>query len=372
MSDREFVEKPVPVTVQRQQAVANGLPHTVGNRAMTNLMVQREPAKTAGNDLGSMLSRQVLEDLRVTATQTTFLAGAYAERGLNTVDTLRSSLTATSDTYKSAYGTYERVIKAAGKEARDQQDWINIFAGIAIGTGVGLIAGAIVPEGLALGYVILAEAAGEGVEALAAAGAQATGLLDVKGTDLQPGGLDPNVLKSGIWQRLSDLYRSVLGVQRHTMYLPLILGNTEYALGQLRLTEAGAETDMDHAELVDMAAELGRSAAHLRALNAELQQRLAGLDALRAQVAQAKPLSAGEMEQDIWIMWMSELRTGDSDILDLDEIEDHLAAIGVLGEGGLLGVDFGSWTSEDDELEALRAARAKAGAIRERYRALTQ
>jgi hypothetical protein len=169
---------------------------------------------------------------------------------------------------------------------------------------------------------------------------------------------------------LSELYRSVLGVQRHVVYLPLVLGNTEYALGQFRLLDAGVEADMDRATLIDMAATLGRSAAHLRALNAELQQKLAGLDALRTQIAAAKPQSTHEMEQDIWIMWMSEIGNGDSDILDLDEIEDHLEAIGVLGSGGLLGVDFGMWTSKDDELDALRAARGQAGAIRERYNAL--
>lgn len=61
-------------------------------------------------------------------------------------------------------------------------------------------------------------------------------------------------------------------------------------------------------------------------------------------------------------MWMAGLRDDQSDMVDLDAIEDHLAAIGVLGGVSVLGVDFGMWTSTDDELAALSAARSQAGA----------
>ncbi|MDQ1739647.1 MAG: hypothetical protein QOE53_1299, partial [Pseudonocardiales bacterium] len=40
-----------------------------------------------------------------------------------------------------------------------------------------------------------------------------------------------------------------------------------------------------------------------------------------------------------------------------NDIEDHLHQIGVLGQNSLLGVDFGHWTSSDDEQEAISAAR---------------
>ena len=69
-------------------------------------------------------------------------------------------------------------------------------------------------------------------------------------------------------------------------------------------------------------------------------------------------------------MWMESVPDGRSDILDLDEIEDHLEAIGMLGGGSLLGVDFGIWTSTDDEREALAAARALARGVHARYQAL--
>ncbi len=179
-------------------------------------------------------------------------------------------------------------------------------------------------------------------------------------------------MSTDIWHRLADLYRGVLGVQHHTQYLPLVLGGAEYALGQFRLLEAGAPADMDRAALVDMAVALNRAAAHLRLLRPELQQRLGALSLLQAQAAATPRRPVNEVEQDVWILWMDTVPNSQSDILDLDAIEDHLAAIGVLGPGSVLGVDFGLWTSKDDELQALAAARAKAGEVRERYRALSR
>jgi len=64
---------------------------------------------------------------------------------------------------------------------------------------------------------------------------------------------------------------------------------------------------------------------------------------------------------------MGTLSDDDSDILDLDAIEDHLASIGILGSSGILGVDFGDYTSKEDELAALRASRPQSTAIREKY-----
>ena len=77
-----------------------------------------------------------------------------------------------------------------------------------------------------------------------------------------------------------------------------------------------------------------------------------------------------EMEQDIWILWMAELSDDESDVLDRDAIENHLTEIGVLGPAGLLGVDFGWWTSKSDELDAIHAARGKKREIEVKYEGL--
>lgn len=323
-----------------------------------------------GLSVGAGLSVAALESLRQEATRVTFLAGAYAGRGIATVDALRASAVGASDTYTRAYESYAAVVAAAGAEARNQQDWVDVFVGIGIGVGVGLLAAAIVPEGLALGWAVLAETAGEATEAAVAAGVQATGVTQVAGTDLQPGGLDPHVLSTAVWRNLATLYRSVLGVQTHTQYLPLVLGATEYALGQFRLLEAGVPADMSEDELVHLAVTLNRSTAHLRALGDELTRRLTALDDLREQAAAVPRRGVGEVERDVWTLWMATVPDAQSDVLDLDAIEDRLTAIGLLGSGGELGVDFGMWTSGDDERAALAAARSAARAVRARYDAL--
>lgn len=333
--------------------------------------LHRSPTSTPpGLSVGAGLSVAALEALRQEATRVTFLAGAYAGRGIATVDALRASAVGASDTYTRAYEAYAAVVAAAGAEARNQQDWVDVFVGIGIGVGVGLLAAAIVPEGLALGWAVLAETAGEATEAAVAAGVQATGVTQVVGTDLHPGGLDPHVLSTAVWRNLATLYRSVLGVQTHTQYLPLVLGATEYALGQFRLLEAGVPADMSEDELVHLAVTLNRSTAHLRALGDELTRRLTALDDLREQAAAVPRRGVGEVERDVWTLWMATVPDAQSDVLDLDAIEDRLTAIGLLGSGGELGVDFGMWTSGDDERAALAAARSAARTVRARYDAL--
>jgi len=327
--------------------------------------------------LGALLSVPALESIRGTATQTTILAAAYAALGIRTVDTLKSSLTAADQTYANAYANYAKSVRGARAEALNQKDNWEILAGIGIGVGVGLIAEAAVAYGLAAGWKVLATATGKvavgvaGETAEAGLGLGAKGLIDVQGTDLEPGGLSPDARNSQTWERLSRLYRSVLGIQLHTQYLPLVLGNVEYALGQFRLLEAGAQAEMSQDELVDMAESLNQAAAHLTQLNAELSEKLNGLSQLQAQAQAAPRYSEQEMECDIWILWMSTLSADQSNDLDLDAIEDRLHEIGVLGPNSLLGVDFGWYTSEVEELVALAAARRKAVDIRARQQELT-
>jgi hypothetical protein len=352
------------------QAIARVLP--VAGQA--SAVIHRQPAEgstttaPAQPDAGSLLAVQAMEYLRVTATQASLLAGAYAERSLRVVDALRARLELVSSRYHGAYDDYARVIRAARAEAKNQEEWKEIILGIAIGTGVGLLSAAIVPEGLAFGYALLAEVAGETAEAGVAGAAKAAHITDVAGSELEPGGLDPDVLSTQIWQRLSGLYRGGLGVQQQVQYLPLLLGGAEYALGQFRLLQAGGQADMTRADLVSMAVSLNRATGHLSSLNTWLGSGLEALSRLEATTKAPVPKQA-EMEADIWIMWMSGVPNSESDILDIDAIEDHLASIGVIGPG-ILGVDFGWYTSEEDELAALAAARSHAGRIYDRYEAL--
>lgn len=74
--------------------------------------------------------------------------------------------------------------------------------------------------------------------------------------------------------------------------------------------------------------------------------------------------NALEIEQDLWIRWISAL-PDDADIvgdaLDEDAIEDHLHSIGVLGDDSRLDLDFGSNTTMGDTSAAYKRAKREAG-----------
>ncbi len=338
--------------------------------------VPTEPAPTAssaaapGTDLGSVLALRALEDTRAEATARSFKLGAYATKGLRVVDGTKAKMIRFSDQYGNAYQTYADVVRQGRAEAQDQQEWINIFSGIAIGVGVGLLSEVIIGEAiLSAASTVAVEVAGEAAEAVVAGGASQV-IPRVSGQTLEPGGIHPALMNSQIWETLSRLYRTVGSVQQIGWHLPLLLGNTEYAIGQLRLIDAGAEAEMSRPELVEMAISLTRVNRQMRMLDAEIEERMVGLDSLLARLSSPSGYGQDELEQDIWIMWISGIANDDSDILDLDAIEDHLSSIGVLGDSGRLGVDFGSWTSEHDVLQAIAAARRAASGILARFEAI--
>jgi hypothetical protein len=330
---------------------------------------------TAPVTFGALASVVALDYIRVTATQTAWLAGAYAERGLRTVATLQSSLAVTSQTYSKAYTNYASSVREARVEAVSRQEWINVFLGLGIGVGVGLVSGAILPATIAAVSfrALAAEVAGEATEAAIAGGVQASGgpLTADQGTNLEPTGVSPDALNSQFWERLNVLYRDAFRMLLHTQNLPHVLGGVEYVLGQFQVLRAGGKTDLSQAELVDMAESLQRVADPLTQLNAELSGRLSVLDQLQTQARAAPRYSDEQMECYIWILWMSTLDDNNSFLLDRDPIEDRLHKIGVLGPDSMLGVDFGRWTSKEDEVAALAAARREAAAIRDRFQALT-
>jgi hypothetical protein len=380
--------------------LAHELTHVVqqgggGTGLQTHPRIQRSPdplgstpssvtspqgVRPGADPMGAALSMPALEQIRGEATVRTFKLGAYTVGGTRVVDKAKSKMVQFSADYESAYTSYAAVVGAAREEAQTQQAWIDALVGIAIGVGVGMLSGAIVPlaigeaaaASLSIGSKILIEATGEVVEAGAAFGGKRFNITPkVEGQDLQPGGIDPNLLNSDIWKTLSRMYQSILAVQNVSWSLPLLLGNTEYAMGQLRLIEAGGNADMSQAELTDLALTLIHANQAMRALDQEIDMRMSNLATSETQLDAALRYPRPELEQDIWIIWMASLPNAQSDILDLDEIEDRLHAIKVLGETSRLDMDFGRWTSEEDELDALAAARRAIGAIRQRLEAIT-
>ncbi len=302
---------------------------------------------------------------------------AYSMGSQRAGDAVRLKLLAFSGQYGNAYQRYEQVIRAARAEAQNQERWIAICVGI--GTGVLMNVGAafILPSSAAGWFALTAEelatAAASGLGQAVVGAPVSAGimeLLSVPGTNLEPGGLDPNVLELRIWRRVSDLYRSGLTVAPAAVNLHFLSTASEYLLGEIRVHVAGGETHMTEDEVLDLMVDLVRGDTSMARRDAQLTNSLTSLGELQA-AAEGLSLSdysVEQMESDIWVLWMSGLT--DPSVLDLDAIEDHLLDIGVLGPSSRLGVDFGRYTTEDDEREARDAARGDAGLIRSRLRRL--
>jgi hypothetical protein len=355
-------------TIQRQDT---------GDTASAAATTAAATAPARDTSVEGALTSAALGEIRGQALARTLKLGMYATRGMQVIDRARTKLVAFSERYNSVYDTYASIVRDARNEAQNQQEWIDFFAGIAIGVGVGLLAEAIVTAAIgeaAAATLSLAQraaigAVGEAVEGGVGAAAHGLGIIPtVAGQDLEPGGIRPDFLTSNIWHSLSNLYRGVAQVQQMGWSLPLLTSNIEYAIAEQRRHEEGsANQDMPRADLTSFTLDLIAWNRRMSSVDAAIDRALPVFDRIDQGINSAPDYPRDRLEQDIWIIWMASLSDDQSDILDLDAIEDHLHSIHVLGENSRLGVDFGWYTSESDEREALAAARNEVGPIREHF-----
>jgi hypothetical protein len=342
------------------------------------------PAPAVAGDEWAAKSAE-MENVRAHATVRQLAGEAYAGTAAKVIETVKTRLNTASTVYSAAYKDYAKVIAAGAAAAKQEEELIDIGVGVllAVGIGVGVEAGAALLGIEAAEEATLATklAYGAGKELLVAGGAEGGkaglkhgGLLEVVGAQLEPGSLKPEVMKLKLWTELEKLHAEALKVVQLTATQSLIASGAEYAIGEIKAQMAGGTTaDMPVDALNDLIGTLAADDAASQKLDAALAAAQAAIDKVHADVL-AAPEPSGrqlEMEQDIWILWMAELSPDESDVLDIDAIEDYLhGRVGVLGKGSLLGVDFGMWTSKDDELQAIHAAAAKKKEIEEEYKTL--
>jgi hypothetical protein len=355
-------------TIQRQDT---------GDAASATTTTPAVAAPAPDTSVEGALTSAALQEIRGQALARTLKLGMYATRGMQVVDRARTKLVAFSERYNSVYDVYAGIVGEARSEARNQQDWIDFFAGVAIGVGVGLLAEAIVvgaigeaaAASLSLAQRALIGTVAEAAEGGVSAAGHGLGVIPtVAGQDLEPGGIRPDFLNSNIWHSLSDLYRGIAQVQQMGWALPLLTSNIEYAIAEQRRHEEGsANQEMPRADLTSFTLDLVAWNRRMSSVDAAIDRALPVFDQIDQGINSAPDYPRDRLEQDIWIIWMASLPDDQSDVLDLDAIEDHLHSIHVLGENSRLGVDFGWYTSEDDEREALAAARNEVGPIREHF-----
>jgi hypothetical protein len=103
--------------------------------------------------------------------------------------------------YSEAYQNYSAAVTAGGKEARNQQEWIDFFIGLGVGISLGLGSEFLLPATASRAMELSVEVGTEVVEGGAAMGIKATGWTTVVGQDLAPArGLDPMVMELDIYR----------------------------------------------------------------------------------------------------------------------------------------------------------------------------
>jgi hypothetical protein len=273
-----------------------------------------------------------------------------------------------AERYRAAWGEHSRVMGTA-RAAVDRQ---NLITGVVVGAAASVVVAA----------------AGAWLAPAAAAAAPFTGTWwafnAATATASSVGGTAaalPLQADSSAFQAqgsanddMADALRQMYAAERQARRMGslapgvgVFAANAEYATAQINALWTGGEADMTLDATLTMVSELMAQEHEADGLDRNLASATAGWRALAAAAAAWQVPTQAKLEQDIWIVWIAGV--SDPDLLDRDAIEDHLKAIGVLGPGSRLGVDFGYWTSAADENAAVAAARGQRQQLEEQRRA---
>jgi hypothetical protein len=273
--------------------------------------------------------------------------------------------------YQAGYKRYSEAVAAGREEAQGQQDMVNLMFGIVAGTVAGVFLEVAIPASLIAGTISRAVYLG-------AAGNAISGSLGtwagpkVAGTDLRPQDAFSPLLQelAGVRaiERLSEAVLDVVdpGAAK--------LGAVLVRSGDLRAEMRAARREWSDERMQKEWAELRKADEELQFADYHMEFAAEKLEKLRKHYDGLEVPSSRVLEQDMWLSWMSSLDEDDADVLDLDAIEDRLRSVGVIewptrshlyeqDRGARLRVDFGDWTSSDDEALAVRRAKASMGAV---------
>lgn len=311
-----------------------------------------------------------LRDMRPQLRARAFQVTAYTEASLRVIDLFKSQLLRFSTKYDRAYQDYESILKSARQTAVGRQEWMDIFIGIGIGVTVGFVSGLVVASvtasaTLSASAKLVNSLADEMAEAVVNTGYQKITPQRDYIRDLKPDGIHPAIISSQIWRKLSLYYRNTIEVFHSQSYLAFAMADCEYIISQLEKIHNGQTADMTQSDLVNFAIDILELAGMLLQVNVDEQ--LPKIRMLDTQLRGAPEYTQRNIEQDIWIVWLSAIPEANSGIIDEDDIENRLNKIGVLDR---LGIDFGWWTSSADERAAIRAALREARMIRSKYESL--
>jgi hypothetical protein len=288
---------------------------------------------------------------------------SFTTEGMRAADAMRAKLMVLCNYYEDAYGNYARKMREAQEAADDQEFWTALTVGIAVGAVLSVGVVFLLPASAAAAATITTTeavvAAGSSI-VTSAGGAATYEAFSNESDELNAEGILPSVMRMNAWRNVAELYRQAANFVPSGRRLHMYTTAAEYLLGQFRLLQAGGQTDMTEDKMYELFSDISRVDSRMIDYDQVYSDTLQGIRDLQTRIDQI-PTSPRDpiqlnMEQSIWILWMSDL--DDSDILDNDVIEDYLHStdVWVLGRVSRLGVDFGSVTTEADELAAIEAA----------------
>jgi hypothetical protein len=330
--------------------------------------VQRQSDQSGGTGQdGAVLAKEQLVRARAVAGKANARHTAVTEfigQGVGLVDSAKQELDELCDKYQTGFERMQVTLSKAGETVKERDEIVDTVLGVAIGVGMGLGVGEV---------IVLSEGAG----LAATAGQNFVGevgewwvgahLKDVTGpgrTSAEaglktPDSLRPELRRLDVAMKLVSLYRELaqMGPETEPVHqLSVAAGKAET---ELTVEAGGGKGKIDIGEAtkrVDALVKIETAQAgvddKIKNARTKLQQVLT--DAKKASASH----TASDLEQEMWIHWMGGLsREQAHKLLDVNEIEDRLKALGVIGPGSRLGVDFGVWTSEADTEEAMLKAK---------------
>jgi hypothetical protein len=335
-----------------------------GNAYVQALARQSHSASTQHPDLAraqALLQRatavQTAAGARHTAV-TTFIAA-----GLSQVDEAAGHLNDLCNTYDAALAQVRARLSRAGAAIASEDALVDAALGVVIGVGIGLGVGAVMPLAEGAG---LAARAGQGVVSKLGSWAvtsTATGALGAQRSQVAAGlqapqGATAQRLHAAI--ELGRLYRRLAQLGTDTEPVARLMTSAGDAVTELTVQSRGGSATVDLDEAERRVAALEQIEGAQSAIDGDLAQMRTALAGILADARRAATTPRDRIEANIWIVWMGGLSSQAANrIIDDDAIEDRLREVGVIGQtgrAGILAVDFGSWTSQDDTDEArLRA-----------------
>jgi len=274
-------------------------------------------------------------------------------RGAATQRSVADSFRTYQRGYRHAWTSFSNVLAAGSQSAREQEEWINRLSGYALAGMTGGAAHGI--EHLAhakhgaehaaqtVGHWLATTAAEKGTEI----GAHRAVHAHVDGSHMEATGVTPDSIDASIYHTMVDLCEALLGLSGTRLTVGMLLGATEYCLGEVKAWLAGGAADMTEDEVIDMAGAVISAAASLGSASDDAAAAGRDLDAIDRAATTAQDIDPDEIEKQIWTLWMASLPR-DSDLLDIDPIQEHLVKLGLV-------TDTWYYTDEDERRDLFHA-----------------